>query len=401
MNQERSQPRYPSEDRDVQRPRQGSESERYQRRGESEGYQEGRSFGPRYGDYPEYSYGDDYGSERSYGSRYGSQRGGREDWDRERGERSSSSHPSYDDDRRQGDGGSRSSYGAPGQGYGRTGGGSWGGSFGGSQGSYGASGQGYGGRSYYGGQGMGQGPSQYGGQSQYGGGQYGSGQYGSGQWSGGQSQYGGSQYGGGQSQYGGRQGSSWRGGDGDSWSSQRESRGWSEGDGSSSSLHYGGSYRRTSQPYSYQGGSGMLTSESSSSSTLYGPFTGRGPKNYKRSDQAIIEECNQALERDGEIDASEIEVTCNGGIVKLTGKVENRRAKRLAEECVERVYGVTDVMNELKVDKGFFANLFGTGSSSSDGNSSRSGSDSGTTTQSSDDKSSSRSPSSKPFQKNT
>ena len=46
----------------------------------------------------------------------------------------------------------------------------------------------------------------------------------------------------------------------------------------------------------------------SESSTLYGPYTGKGPKNYKRSDQTIVEECNQALERHGEVDASEIRV---------------------------------------------------------------------------------------------
>jgi len=96
----------------------------------------------------------------------------------------------------------------------------------------------------------------------------------------------------------------------------------------------------------------------------HGPYSGKGPKGYKRSDQQICDEANQALERDGRVDASEVEVTCNGGVVKLTGKVENRAAKRDAESCVEDIYGVSDVMNELKVENGFFANLFGTGSHS-------------------------------------
>lgn len=364
MNQERSQPRYPSENREVRRPRQDYESERYQR-GNGERYEDGRQSSPRYGDQREYSYGDDFGSERSYGSRYGSQRGGNDDWERDRNAGTYQSYQSYDEDRggQRESSGPRYSYGAPGQGYGQSQGGSWGGSFGGSQGSYGSSGQGYGGRSYYGGRGQGQGQTQYGG---------------------------------GQSQYGGGQSSSYRGGDGGSWgSSQRENFGdsgsqqsrWSDGEGSSS--YYGGTYRRTSQPYSYQGGSGMLISESA---TLYGPYTGKGPKNYKRSDQAITEEANQALERHGEVDASEIEVTCNNGVIKLTGKVENRRAKREAEECVERVYGVTDVMNELKVDKGFFANLFGSEAGKSTGS---------TSNDTSDDKTSSRTSSGKSFQKNT
>lgn len=364
MNQERNQPRYPSEHRDVRRPRSDFESERYQDRGDGERSDEAREVGPRYGDQREYSYGDDFGSERSYGSRYGAQRGGRQDSDRS--ERSGSSYQSYDPDEdrgRQREGsGPRYSYGAPGQGYGRTQGGSFGGSFGGSQGSYGASGRGFGGRTYYGGQGQGQG----------------------------------------QTQYGGGQESSYRSGDRDSWgSSQRENRygsqqnrGWGDGEGSST---WGDSQRRSSQPYSYQGGSGMLISESSSYSTAYGPYTGKGPKNYKRSDEKIVEEVNQALERNGDVDASEIEVTCTNGEVRLTGKVENRRAKREAEECAERIYGVKDVMNELKVDKGFFANLFGTSSSSS----SNSTPSSSAGSESSDDRSSTRTPSSKPFQKNT
>lgn len=121
-----------------------------------------------------------------------------------------------------------------------------------------------------------------------------------------------------------------------------------------------GGYSSSSQTYSSEGASRSRIS----GPRTHGPYTGKGPKGYKRSDQQMCEEANQALERDGSVDASEIEVTCNSGVLKLTGKVENRRAKRDAEECVEGIYGVSDVMNELKVENGFFANLFDTGSSS-------------------------------------
>lgn len=121
-----------------------------------------------------------------------------------------------------------------------------------------------------------------------------------------------------------------------------------------------GGYRSSSQQFSSGGERGSLFSDS----RKYGPYAGKGPKGYKRSDQQMCEEANQALERDGRVDASEIEVSCNEGVLKLTGKVENRAAKRDAEECVEDIYGVQDVMNELKVENGFFANLFGTGSNS-------------------------------------
>jgi hypothetical protein len=109
--------------------------------------------------------------------------------------------------------------------------------------------------------------------------------------------------------------------------------------------HYRGYYSRSSAPFAYPGGQGYLYSESI---TLHGPYAGRGPKGYKRSDQQIIEEACQRLERDGDIDASEIEVTAEDGIIRLRGTVPDRRTKRRAEECVESVYGARDVMNELR-----------------------------------------------------
>jgi hypothetical protein len=93
---------------------------------------------------------------------------------------------------------------------------------------------------------------------------------------------------------------------------------------------------------------------------VVGRFAGRGPKGYRRSDERIREEVNEELTRHPEIDASEIEVNVENGEVTLTGKVGDRHQKRLAEDLAERCSGVNDVHNQLKVDKGFFAKLFGT-----------------------------------------
>ena len=109
---------------------------------------------------------------------------------------------------------------------------------------------------------------------------------------------------------------------------------------------YRGYYSRSSAPFSYAGGTGYVYSESW---TLVGPHTGRGPKGYKRSDQQILEEACLRLERAGEIDATEIEVTAEDGVIRLRGTVPDRATKRCAEECVESVYGARDVMNELRV----------------------------------------------------
>ena len=112
--------------------------------------------------------------------------------------------------------------------------------------------------------------------------------------------------------------------------------------------HYRGYYSRSGGPVSYPGGRGYVFSESL---TLHGPYTGRGPKGYKRSDQQIVEEACQRLERDGDIDASEIEVTAEDGVIRLRGTVDDRHTKRRAEECVESIYGARDVMNELRVSQ--------------------------------------------------
>lgn len=78
-------------------------------------------------------------------------------------------------------------------------------------------------------------------------------------------------------------------------------------------------------------------------------FFGKGPKGYKRSDERIREEICEALYHHSAIDASEIDVTVQNGEVVLKGTVDERRMKRLAEDCAEGVSGVNDVRNEIRV----------------------------------------------------
>lgn len=80
----------------------------------------------------------------------------------------------------------------------------------------------------------------------------------------------------------------------------------------------------------------------------YGNYE-RGPKGFKRSDERIKEEVSEALYRDNSVDASEIEVAVQDGEVTLTGIIANRRMKRLAEDCIENISGVTDIHNEIRV----------------------------------------------------
>ncbi len=78
-------------------------------------------------------------------------------------------------------------------------------------------------------------------------------------------------------------------------------------------------------------------------------YAGRGPKNYQRSDERIREDVCMRLADHPEIDASEIEVTVDNGEVTLSGSVDQRSTKRLAEDVADSVSGVRDVHNQLRV----------------------------------------------------
>ena len=80
-----------------------------------------------------------------------------------------------------------------------------------------------------------------------------------------------------------------------------------------------------------------------------GPYAGRGPKGYRRSDERIREDVCDRLADHPQIDASEIEVEVHNGEVTLAGTVDNRYAKRLAEDIADTVSGVQDIHNRLRV----------------------------------------------------
>lgn len=116
------------------------------------------------------------------------------------------------------------------------------------------------------------------------------------------------------------------------------------------SSNYGG--------YGYSSGfSDMSQGRTSSYDSTFGArsprnFAGRGPKNYRRSDERIQEEINEELTRHPDLDATDVEVRVDAGTVSLSGMVDSRHAKRLAEDICESVSGVQDVENQLRVRRG-------------------------------------------------
>jgi len=80
-------------------------------------------------------------------------------------------------------------------------------------------------------------------------------------------------------------------------------------------------------------------------------FAGRGPQGYKRSDDRIMEDINEAMTRDHDLDASNISVEAKDGEVILKGTVSDRESKRRAEEIAESCSGVRDVQNQIRIQR--------------------------------------------------
>ena len=83
--------------------------------------------------------------------------------------------------------------------------------------------------------------------------------------------------------------------------------------------------------------------------SMGGPHSGRGPRNYQRSDERIREEVCELLTKHSYVDASDVDIRVQNGQVTLDGSVSDRRAKRTAEDLAESVWGVTEVQNRLRV----------------------------------------------------
>lgn len=77
-------------------------------------------------------------------------------------------------------------------------------------------------------------------------------------------------------------------------------------------------------------------------------YVGHGPKGYQRTDDRIFEDICEALSENPDLNPSDIEVKVEHGEVRLTGTVETRFDKRLAEDIACSVRGVKDVRNELR-----------------------------------------------------
>ena len=81
-------------------------------------------------------------------------------------------------------------------------------------------------------------------------------------------------------------------------------------------------------------------------------YRGMGPQSYKRSDERIREDIFEHLTDSHIIDARSILVDVNQGNVTLSGTVSERRMRYAAEDLVERIGGVANINNQLRVQQG-------------------------------------------------
>ncbi len=108
------------------------------------------------------------------------------------------------------------------------------------------------------------------------------------------------------------------------------------------------------------GSGGHLNINTGSSTSAYGAggfspeygrgqHAGRGPRNYRRSDERIREDLCERFTHHGHLDATDLDVRVQNGEVTLSGTVSDRWGKRTAEEIAESVWGVKDVHNQIRV----------------------------------------------------
>jgi osmotically-inducible protein OsmY len=140
----------------------------------------------------------------------------------------------------------------------------------------------------------------------------------------------------------GRGNEGWQAGRGGGWQGERYA-------GGSQAERFGGGRRdQLNERYSHLGGRGWYEGYTDAMHRE-GPYSGRGPRNYKRADNRIEEDINDRLTEHSMVDATDIELTVQNGEVTLRGHVADRESKRLAEDIAESVSGVKEINNQIRI----------------------------------------------------
>ena len=75
------------------------------------------------------------------------------------------------------------------------------------------------------------------------------------------------------------------------------------------------------------------------------------PRGDRRPDERILEEIRQLVDGHPQLDAHQIQVDVQAGVVTLSGNVTSRQEKQIAGGIVGNVLGVLQVNNRLNISK--------------------------------------------------
>jgi hypothetical protein len=75
------------------------------------------------------------------------------------------------------------------------------------------------------------------------------------------------------------------------------------------------------------------------------------PRGERRTDEEIRDEIQGLLVQHSQVDASDIQVSVQDGVVTLSGNVESWLEKQIAESVVRNVLGVLEVNNQLNANR--------------------------------------------------
>jgi len=117
---------------------------------------------------------------------------------------------------------------------------------------------------------------------------------------------------------------------------------------------YGQNFGRGTNRFQRQGQGRMWANQygggfvSSFQGPQMGQHSGKGPRGFTRSDDRIKEDICERLTDHPDLDASDVEIKVHNGEVTLTGTVNERWNKRVAEDLAESVSGVKQVQNQIR-----------------------------------------------------
>lgn len=79
------------------------------------------------------------------------------------------------------------------------------------------------------------------------------------------------------------------------------------------------------------------------------PDPARAPKGYRRSDERILEDLYHRIAQADHVDAADVTLSVEGGVVRLEGTVPERRMKYALDDLAHAAPFVQDVDNRLRV----------------------------------------------------